>query len=306
VPLPGVSMRYSFDGADAPTAKERQYYAMLGTRGIWEQGWKAVTVHGPTSGLGHFDHDVWQLFHTDEDRSEAHDLAEQEPEKLKQLVDAWFEEAERYDVLPLDDRSPAEILSEPRPQPEPPRQTYVYYPDTADVPESVAVVTRGRSYRILAEVEITSPDAEGVIFAHGSRFGGHTLFLKDKKLWYVYNFLGIPPEQQFVSEPIEPGKHVLGMEFVKEATGDYGEAHGTTTLYVDEEAVADGSMRTQLMFTLCGDGLCVGRDSADAVSKEYVSPARFKGGTILQVEVNVSDDQYLDLEQHAAAMLARE
>jgi arylsulfatase len=307
VPLPGVSMRYSFDVADAPTAKKRQYYAMLGTRGIWEQGWKAVTVHGPTSGLGHFDEDVWQLFHTDEDRSEAHDLAEQEPEKLKQLVDAWLEEAERFDVLPLDDRTAAEILSEPRPQPEPDRDTFVYYPDTADVPESVAANTRGRSFKILAEVELTSPDAEGVIFAHGSRFGGHALFLKDKKLWYVYNFLGIPPEQQFVSERIEPGRHVLGVEFVKDGVGEHGGTHGTTTLYVDEEAVASGEMRTQPgYFTLCGDGLCVGRDSADAVSKEYVSPARFKGGTILQVEVNVGDDQYLDLEKHAAAMLARE
>ena len=88
VPLPGVSMRYSFDAADAPTTKQRQYYAMLGTRGIWEDGWKAVTVHGPTSGIGHFDQDVWQLFHTDEDRSEAHDLADQQPERLQQLIAA--------------------------------------------------------------------------------------------------------------------------------------------------------------------------------------------------------------------------
>ena len=75
VPLPGNSMRYSFDDADAPPTKERQYYAMLGTRGIWEHGWKAVAVHGPTSGIGNFDKDEWQLFHTDEDRAEAHDLA---------------------------------------------------------------------------------------------------------------------------------------------------------------------------------------------------------------------------------------
>ena len=95
VPLPGASMRYSFDAADAPTTKERQYYAMLGTRGIWEKGWKAVTVHGPTSGIGHFDDDNWQLFHTDEDRSEAHDLAAAAPEKLQELIKAWFEEAEK-------------------------------------------------------------------------------------------------------------------------------------------------------------------------------------------------------------------
>src|SRR5262249_8971469 len=195
--------------------------------------------------------------------------------------DAWFEEADRFQVLPLDDRRPYEILTDPRPQPEPDRSDFVYYPDTADVPESVSANTRGRSFRILAEVDVTSPDVEGVIFAHGSRFGGHALFVKDRKLWYVYNFLGIPPEQQLVSGPLEPGKHVLGMEFAKEGIGEHGEANGTATLYVDEQAVASGPMRTQqAQFTLCGDGLCVGRDSADAVSKEYTAPARFKGGTI--------------------------
>jgi hypothetical protein len=148
---------------------------------------------------------------------------------------------------------------------------------------------------------------DGVIFAHGSRFGGHALFLKEQKLWYVYNFLGIAPEQQFVSEPLSPGTCVLGMEFTKEETGEHGEARGTTSLYIDDEVVASGPMRTQqAQFTLCGDGLCVGRDSADGVSKEYTSPARFKGGTILQVEVNVGDDQYVDLERQAAAMMARE
>jgi len=307
VPLPGVSMRYSFDAGDAPTQRERQYYAMLGTRGIWEAGWKAVAVHGPTSGIGNFDQDQWQLFHTDEDRSEAHDLAAEHPNKLKQLIDIWFEEAEKFDVLPLDDRTPHEILAEPRPQPEPPRETYVYFPDTAEVPESVAVNTRSRSFKILAEVELTSPDAEGVIFAHGSRFGGHALFLKEQKLWYVYNFLGVPPEQQFVSDKLAPGKYVLGMEFTKESTGEHGEALGTTKLHVDGQVVAEGPMRTQLaQFTLCGDGLCIGRDSGDAVSGEYKAPATFKGGTILQVEVNVGDDQYVDLEKEAAGMMARE
>jgi arylsulfatase A-like enzyme len=307
VPQPGVSMRYSFDAGDAPTRKERQYYAMLGTRGIWEKGWKAVAVHGPTSGIGKFDEDQWQLFHTDEDRAEAHDLAAEHPEKLKELIDVWFEEAEKFDVLPLDDRLPFEILSDPRPQPEPARELFVYYPGTAEVPESVAVNTRSRSFKILAEVEITSPDAAGVIFAHGSRFGGHALFLKDRKLWYVYNFLGVPPEQQFVSDEVAPGKHVLGMEFVKESAGEHHEALGTTRLYVDEDVVAEGPMRTQVaQFTLCGDGLCVGRDSGDAVSEEYSAPGTFTGGTVLQVEVSVGNDQYVDLERQAHAMMARE
>ena len=175
------------------------------------------------------------------------------------------------------------------------------------MPESVAVNTRSRSFKILADVTIDTPEASGVIFAHGSRFGGHALFLKDQKLWYVYNFLGVPPEQQFVSDTLDPGKYVLGMEFIKESMGQYHETHGTAKLYVNDDVVATGPMRTQVgMFTLCGDGLCIGRDSGDAVSSQYTSPNKFAGGTIHQVEVNVGDDHYKDLEKEAAAMLARE
>ena len=153
-----------------------------------------------------------------------------------------------------------------------------------------------------------STDAHGVLFAHGSRFGGHTLFIKDKKLWYVYNFLGIPPEQQLISsKEITTGKHTLGMEFFKESTGEHGESHGTAKLYIDDETVAEGTIRTQAgNFMLCGDGLCVGRDSSDPVSKEYPSGFEFEGGTIQGVAVTVADDVYMDLEKQAAAAFARD
>jgi arylsulfatase A-like enzyme len=300
-PVNGVSMRYSFDAADAPTTKKRQYYAMLGTRGIWEDGWKAAAIHAPLSGTGHFDKDGWQLYHVDEDRSESKDLAKEHPDKLKALIDVWFEEADKNFVLPLDDRPATEILGTERPQSEPPRTRYVYYPGTAPIPEGVAVNVRGRSYKIIADVDITA-DATGVIFAHGSRFGGHALFIKDKKLHYVYNFLGIKPEQEFVSEELTPGKHSLGMEFTREDAGEHGESNGTTTLYVDDKAVAKGPMRTQTgKFTLSGDGLCIGFDSGDNVSQHYKNPGTFTGGTILGVGVDVSEDSYLDMEKEAAA-----
>ena len=305
VPLVGTSMRYTFD-ADGPTRRGGQYYCMLGTRGMWEDGWKVVAVHGPTSGIGSFDEDEWELYHVDADRAEARDLAAEHPERAKALVDRWLEEAHKYDVLPLDDRLPVQILTDFRPQIEEPRDTYVYYPHTTEVPEAAAVNIRGRSYRILAEVEL-EPDADGVLFAHGSRFGGHALFIRERRLHYVYNFLGIPPEQRFASEPLEPGRHVLGMEFTREASGDHGESHGTTRLYVDESVVAEGPMRAQVgYFTLCGDGLCVGRDSSDAVTSLYRAPADFTGGRIAQVEVSVGSTQYLDLEKEAMAALARE
>lgn len=237
-PLSGVSMKYSFDATpDAPTKKKRQYYAMLGTRGIWEDGWKAAAIHAPLTGKGHFDKDEWELYHVDQDRSESVDLAKEHPEKLEQLIKAWFEEAEANYVLPLDDRSAAEVLGVERPSTEPPRERYIYYPGTSPVPEGVAVNTRGRSYKIIADVEVTEKTS-GVIFAHGSRFGGHALFIKDGKLHYVYNFLGIKPEQKFVSEKLKPGRQTLGMEFIREGAGEHGESLGTTTLYVGEQVAA--------------------------------------------------------------------
>ncbi|MGX1812040.1 arylsulfatase [Nocardia sp. NPDC055321] len=305
-PLNGVSMRYTFDDGDAATEKKRQYFAMLGTRGIWENGWKAAAVHAAISGEGNFDEDKWELYHVDEDRSESKNLADENPDKLKELIAAWNEEAKDNFVLPLDDRTAVEQIGVERPQAEPPRDKYVYYPDAAPVPEGVAVNIRGKSYKILAEVDLAQ-DAQGVIFAHGSRFGGHTLFVKDGTLHYVYNFLGIAPEQDFVSSaPITPGKHTLGMEFDRESTGPNGESLGTTTLYIDGEPVNKGSMRAQTgKFTLAGDGLCVGFDSGDAVTSQYRTPGTFTGGTIESVTIATGDESYADLQKEAAAALSR-
>ena len=224
---------------------------------------------------------------------------------LKALIKAWFDEAKKNLVLPLDDRSAAELLGVERPTEEKPRERYIYYPGTSPVPEGVAVNVRGRSYMILVDVEITDPNCSGVIFAQGSRFGGHTLFIKNKKLHYVYNFLGIKPEQKLVSSEHRPGKYTLGVEFIRDKAGKYGESLGKATLYVNEEIAAQGEMKTQAgKFTLSGDGLCIGRDSGDAVSEEYKSPGEFKGGKILFVAVTVEKKQYLDLEKLAATAFA--
>jgi arylsulfatase len=304
-PLSGVSMAYSFDAEpDAPTKKEVQYYCMLGTRGIWKDGWKASAIHAPLTGKGNFDEDVWELYHVEEDRSESINLAEENPEKLQELIDTWFEEAEKNKVLPLDDRSAAEILTIERPSQEPPRDRYIYYPNTAPVPEGVAVNIRGRSYKILANVDLES-DAKGVLFAHGSRFGGHVLFIKDQKLYYSYNFLGIKPEQILMSgQKLSPGKHTLGLEFTKERTGEYGETYGTAKLYIDDKVVAEKEIKTQpAKFTLSGDGLCVGYDSGDNVSDLYKTPGEFEGGKIQFVGVTVEGTPYVDLEAEARRVL---
>jgi arylsulfatase len=306
-PLPGVSMAYSFDAADSPTAKEAQYYEMTGTRGIWYKGWKASAQHGPLpSDQGKFDQDVWELFHTDEDRAEAHDLAAEHPEKLKELQDLWFAEATKNNVLPLIDLGivafhAAEFHAAPLKS-----GRYTYYPGTTEVPEASAARTLGASFKALAEVTFTG-DTEGVIFAQGSRFGGYSLFVKGRELVFAYNFLGIPPEQQLRCPAPRSGKHLVGVEFAKAGHGQYAEAQGKMTLYIDDKPVADGDFRTQSgHYALCGEGLAIGRDAGDAVSSEYGSAFDFSGGKIEKVIFDIADDHYLDVEQALAAALARD
>jgi hypothetical protein len=310
-PLPGVSMGYSFDDADAPTQKITQYYEMLGTRAIWHNGWKAVTEHGPISAMSHFDEDRWQLFHTDEDRSEAHDLADQHPEKVKQLVDMWFEEAKRNNVLPLNDLGITKDDLQERTKlefhiPVTPSGKYTYYSGTTEVPEASAANTHGVSYKVLAEVEF-DPGAQGVIFAQGSRFGGHSLFVKDGEIHYVVNFIGIPPEARITGPAPGSGTHIVGVEFTKERMGERHESFGPLKLYVDDQVIAEEEIRTQpSRFALCGEGLCIGYDGGDAVSSAYTPKFEFTGGRIVKVVFDVADDAYIDVEQHMAAAMARD
>jgi arylsulfatase len=306
-PLAGVSMAYSFDDADARTTKETQYYEMCATRGIWHKGWKASTMHGPLpSDQGHFDQDQWQLFNVDKDRSEARDLAAEHPDMLKQLQDVWFEEARANNVLPLNDLGIHAFQAMEYKGAAPASGRYVYYPGTTEIPEAAAARTLGVSFKALAEVEFTG-DSEGVIFAQGSRFGGYSLFVKGGKLVFAYNFLGIPPEQQLMCDAPASGRHVVGVAFDKQGHGEFGEARGKMTLYVDDKAVADGDFRTQSgHYALAGEGLCIGYDSGDVVSGEYKSAFNFSGGKVEKVIFDIADDLYIDVEQKMAAAMARD
>ncbi|MFF2389066.1 arylsulfatase [Agromyces sp. NPDC058104] len=313
-PLSGVSMVPSFDAApDAPTNKQTQYYEMFGQRGIWHEGWKAVTVHGPVSGTGDFPGDVWELYHTEEDRSESKNLAAEHPEKLEQLKALWMEEAKKNNVLPLND---LQIIGNPKDfetfvhmefhQPAPASGQFVYYPGTSEIPERSAANVHGVSYKIAAEIDFT-PETEGVVFAHGSRFGGHALVVKDGQVHYVYNFLGIPPEDRVSAPAPTSGRHIIGVEFVKEGMGEYREATGPVKLSIDEQQVGEQPIRTVLgHFSLCGEGLTIGRDSADPVSSLYGYGFDFTGGEIARVVFDIADDAYLDLEAHLAAAYARD
>lgn len=306
-PIQGVSMRYTFDRADASTTRETQYYEMLGTRGIWHKGWKAVTRHPPISGRGNFDQDVWELYHTDQDRSEAHDLADRYPERLQELISLWWVEAGRNDVLPLDDRTIVEILADPRPGIARQRGTYVYYPGCSPVPEHVEVSIRNRSFAIFADLAIESRDAGGVIVASGSRFGGYTLFIQDGRLHYEYNFVG-QQVFKFASDLDVPvGHSTLGVAFTKLREDPEGVADGVLKMYIDDNLVAEGPLKTQPgPFGLAGTGLLVGRDGLQGVTDDYPAPFPFKGGTIHGVTIDVAGEPRTDMEKEAKALFARQ
>jgi arylsulfatase A-like enzyme len=305
----GVSMRYSFDDPAAKTTRRTQFYSMLGSRGIWHDGWKAVTTHIVIAGWDDFGNDTWELYHTDADRSECHNLAGQEPGRLRDMINLWYAEAGANGAFPLDDRGPVEILTTPRPALTAPRDSYVYYPGTAVVPEAQAVSVRNRSYSVGALVD-NPGHAWGVIFAHGSRFGGHALYIRDNRLHYVYNFVGTDEQRIVATEEIPTGENLIfSASFDKDGEDPPGVATGLLSLYYGDRKVGEGRIKTQPgKFSIAGEGLCVGRDSGEPVTDDFPGtvPWRFTDGTVHRVVVNVSGRPYIDLEREAAAMLARE
>jgi arylsulfatase len=309
-PFDGVSMRYSFDHATMPSARPTQFYSMLGSRGIWHDGWKAVTTHPTISGWGQFGKDTWELYHTDEDRSELHDLAAQEPERLRELINLWYAEAGTNGAFPLDDRSAVEIITTQRPLLSPSRNRYVYYPGAAEVPESQAVNVRNRSYIVAALVDIPEPGANGLLFAHGSRFGGHALYVKDNRLHYVYNFVGSFEQRVVATSDVPTGENlILSANFEKDGEDPPGVSTGILSLYHGDVKVGEGRIKTQPgRFAIAGEGLGVGSDSGEPVTDDYpgTRPWRFTGGTIRRVAIDVSGEPYVELEREAVAMLARE
>jgi arylsulfatase len=240
----------------------------------------------------------------------VHDLAAEEPELLQQLINLWYAEAGANGAFPLDDRSALEIFVTPRPLLSPARNRYVYYPELAEVPESQAVNIRNRSYAIAALVDIPATGAEGVLFAHGSRFGGHALYIKDNRLHYVYNFVGMAEENVVATADVPVGQGlILSAAFEKAGEDPPGVAAGILSLYHGDEKVGEGQIKTQLgAYAIAGSGLYVGRHEGEPLTADLpgAAPHHFTGGTINRVAIDVSGDAYLDLEREAELMLMRE
>lgn len=306
----GVSMRYSLDDGTAPTQRRTQFYSMLGSRALWHDGWKAITNHPTLSGWSHFNDDEWELYHTDVDRAELHNLAEEHPDKLRELVNLWFAEAGRNQAFPLDDRSAFEIFMTPRPLLTAPRDRYVYFPGMSEVPESQSVNIRNRSFVLGALVDLPRPGAAGVLFAHGSEFGGHSLYVKDNRLHYVNNFVGLFEQRVDADEDLPIGENlILSASFEKDGEDVPGVATGLLTLFHGDRAVGSKRIKTQAgKYSIAGEGLAVGRDSGAPVTADYpgTAPWAFTGGTLHRLRVDVSGEPYVDLEREAQAMLMRE
>ena len=308
-PLDGLSMRASFDDPSGPSPRKTQFYAMLGSRAIWHGGWKAVTTHPAISGWGHFNDDEWELYHTDVDRNENHNLAAQHPDKVRELVNIWFSEAGANQAFPLDDRSALEILTTPRPQLSAPRHRYVYRPGTAPVPEVQAVNTRGRSFVIGALVDIPALGAQGVLFALGARFGGHALYVKDDRLVYVNSFVGAEEQRVVGIEDVPTGRNLILAASFEKTSLEADHATGTLSLYHGDHKVGEAQIKTQLgPFAAAGAGLYVGRHAGEPVTDDYPGqpPYGFTGGTIDRVAVDVSGEPFIDLEREAQLMIMRE
>jgi arylsulfatase len=306
--IEGISFAPTFHDPAAKTAKQTQFYSMLGTRAIWHQGWKASAI-SPASpeSWPDFTAQRWELFDTENDPSECHDLAAAHPQRLQEMIALWWAEAGRYGALPLETRNAVEILTADRPHLSKPRDRYVYYPRGAEIPESVAPNIRNRSYTVAVEVTVDTEEAGGVLVAQGSRFGGHAIYIKDGKLKYAYNFAGIQEQTVESEQQIPLGHHVFSASFERE--GDAMPAEGTLTLHIGEDKVGEGRIKTQPgKFSLAGEGLNVGKEGGEAVTDDYSGDASwaFVGGTIHKAVIDVSGEPFVDLAQEAVMAFARD
>ena len=275
-PMDGVSMLYSFDDANAPNRKKRQYYEMFGNRAIWADGWKAVTLHAKRMPWQlnvtlPFEQDEWELYHVAKDFSESTNLAGKHPEKLAALQKMFEEEAWKYNVYPLYDdmitrvaRQQDRLFGD--------KKEYVYYaPGAIRIAEKASAPVKNRSHTITTTIDYKGHE-EGVIAAVGGMTGGFTMFIKEGRLYYDYNFLdGV--FYTLVSLPLKEGRNELKFNFIK--TKEFG---GTGELYVNGEKVDEQNMpRMHISTYSLAETFDIGRDTGTQVSRIYSDPFPFVG-----------------------------
>ncbi len=294
-PIEGVSMLYSFNDAKAPDQHETQYFEMFGNRGIYHKGWTAVTHHQtPWTAMSAkppaFDDDVWELYDTTKDWSQAHDISKQNPEKLHELQRLWLIEAVKYNVLPLDDRLVEKMNPDTAGRPKLIKgNTQLLFQGMGRLSENCVLNIKNKSHSVTAEIVVPEKGAEGVIISQGANIGGWSLYAKDGKLKYCYNWGGF---KNFMVEgnTLPPGEHQVRMEFAY-AGGGLGKG-GTVTLYTDGKQVGQGAVGATLAMVFSADDGCdVGEDSGAAVSPDYDSTGNSFNGVIKGVLLSIADDK---------------
>ena len=266
MPVHGVSLVPTFADRAADLARGAQYFEMLGHRGIWKDGWKAVTHHAP--GVA-FDDDRWELYRLSEDFSEHDDLAASHPEKLKEMVDLWWAEAEAHGVLPLDDRAAFALFrASMRPGLPSSRNRFVYYPPVSHiVTDACPSVARG--WRQTVSLEHPASGGDGALVARGSANSGFALFVKDGRLVFDYNSFHDHTRVE-AAKALSPGAHEIAVEVAR--TEDGG---GDVTLSVDGQTVATGRV-ARLLFMISSTGMDIGR-SLSPVTHDYAAPFTYPG-----------------------------
>jgi arylsulfatase A-like enzyme len=316
-PIEGVSLVYTFDNANAPTRHGTQYFEMFGNRALYKDGWMASTtplrLPWVTIGFEPSPEDFkWELYNIDEDFSQANNLAEKNPDKLKELQDAFDVEAKKYNVYPLDSAFASRADPAIRPSLTRGRSEFVYYPGMIRIPEGSAPDFKNKSWTIATEVTIPQGGANGVLATMGGRYGGWALLMQDSKPEFAYAYSNQPEHKYRIvsDQPLEPGNHIVRVKF-EYAGGGIGKA-GTATLLVDEKPVGQGQIPQTIgvRFSL-DETFDVGEDTGTPVLEEYESkmPFRFTGTlkrfvAVLEPSKLSADEQRRLHDELAKAMAA--
>jgi arylsulfatase A-like enzyme len=292
-PIEGVSMAYSFDRDGEAERRETQYFEMFCNRGIYHQGWTAVTRHSTPWVIGAelpaFEDDVWELYEP-RDWSQARDLAVEMPEKLAELQEVWLEEARKYNVLPLDDRRVERFNADLVGRPVLVRgNSQLLFGGMGRLSENSILNIKNKSHALTAAVVVPHGGAEGVIIAQGGSFAGWSLYAKAGKPTYCYNLLGLQRFKISGTAPIPAGDHQVRMEFAYDG-GGLGKG-GTVTLYVDGDQVGEGRVEGTVPMIFSADETAdIGSDTASPVSDDYGPTDNAFNGSVLWVQIDLGED----------------
>jgi arylsulfatase A-like enzyme len=313
-PYEGSSMVYSFDAAGAPERHDLQYFEMFANRGIYFQGWSAVTKHRTPWLLGAvklpaFDDDVWELYDGGSDYSQAHDLSKEMPDKLHELQRLWLIEATKYNVIPLDDRIAERVNPDIAGRPQLIRgDTQVFYAGMTRLSENSVLSIKNKSFSVTAEVVVPDGPVNGTILAQGGAIGGWSFYTVDGRAKFAYNLLGIRTFTTEASRPVPAGRHQVRVEFAYDG-GGYAKGGGVS-LYYDGERVGEGRVDATQPFIFSADeGVDVGCETGTAVAPECDVERSAFTGQINWVELKVGGDDHshlLDPEDHIHVLMGRQ